>query len=255
MHGREYRWAVFNVLRDWQARRLKKLRLTTPPADYTSSTLEYIRTLACHEAGASNCLYWAMRRPAVEDEDDSPFFPSVPGAEPTTELSPEDLDDHPCDRCLAPVVTVATMERELLLAHSDNADHDGRYWRRYVNERQPMTRDNFLRAIAQAWGNGWLSPWQTVTIFQHIISMHAASSFLRRTLKRLQGRQKVGKTVDIEVDLSEIASEEEKLWQDFFCKSAARIARARHLSDEEKQRLLADLELPQNCATERAKSC
>lgn len=251
MEKTEYRWEVFQALHDWQARRLMKFRVN-PPADYTASTLEYIRKMACLAAGASNCSYWATRQPAIENDDDSPCFPCQQKEEPL-ELSPEGLDNHPCEHCSTPAVTVATIERELLCAHmsSDNADHDGRYWRRYVNSRQPMTRDLFLQALAQAWLNGWLTPVQTVSILQNTIRMNASSFTLRNALKKLRHNKKSNK----ELVLSAIATNEETLWQEFFRISADRIARNRHLSDEDRQRLLTAFELPQICVTECAKAC
>lgn len=244
----EYRGESLQVLRDWQSRELTRLRANLP-ADYTTPTLHYIRTMACQASGVTDCLFWAARHPTKEslDDSDSPCFPCASRDEAEEEANPPEVNHYPCPKCKNPGISMfefsaalfgkgeANTEAKLDKEEKDRLlEKSKRIIRRFVNDSAPMQPGDFKRAIANAWANDWLTPVQVVSILQEVIRLEATSTALRR-LRKLHNA-----TTSDSID-SAIAVEEEKLWKNFFQKSADVIARDRNISKTDKQQLLADL--------------
>lgn len=250
----EYRREAFQVLNDWQSRELTRLR-DNLPADCTTSTLQYIRTMACQSNGVTDCLFWAARLPTKEslNESDSPCFPCTSHNDVEEEANPPELNSYPCSKCKNPGISMFDFSAALFgkgeantEAKLDKEDKDRllekskRVIRRFVNGNAPMQPLDFKRAIANAWANDWLTPVQVVSILQNVIRLEAASAAFRR-LKKLQNSTAPHKLTPDSID-SVIALEEEKLWQDFFQKSARVIAGDWNMPKADKQQLLAERE-------------
>lgn len=249
----EYQREAFQVLHDWQSRKLTRLR-DNLPASYTTSTLQYIRTMACQTNGVNNCLFWTARQPAKEDLDDSnsPCFPCT--SQDEAEENAANLieaNSYPCSKCNNPGISVFEFSAALFGKNEANTDAEldkedkdrlleksKRVIRRFVNDSAPMQTGDFKRVIANAWANDWLTPNQVVSILQEVIRLEASSGALRK-LKKLHNSTLPQLTAD-SID-SAIALEEEKLWKNFFQNSANVITKSWSMPQTDRQQLLADL--------------
>ena len=114
--------------------------------------------------------------------------------------------------------------------------------RKFINDNAPMQPGDFKRAIANAWANDWLTFSQVVAILQEVIRLEATSIVLR-SLKKLRNDNVMPEELTPDSIDSAVTLEEEKLWQDFFQKSARTIAMRRDISDANRQQLLAEIGL------------
>lgn len=238
----EYEWALTRVLRDWKSRSIKKPRETLP-VEFTAGSLRYMRQSACRSAGVSKCEVWTDGERYVA------------------------FGDVPCQRCEHPGISNYEFSAALFgqdepgtKAHLTKLEKDEllkknkRVIRRLINSEAPMQPDEFRRVLANAWLHRWISATQVYSIHQNLLQLEAASSWLRRFMKRLRDRVSFRNRGIITDDPATVAGEldaERRVTQEAFLEDGRRkIACARHLDAEDKQWLLRQI-----CVTEDAKLC
>lgn len=235
----QHHWSMRMILCNWKSRGVEKPRANLP-VEFTSSTLRYIRQMACRESGISNCEVWTDGERYVA------------------------FDDTPCKRCKHPGISnfkfsatlfgqkehdtkavLNKLDKDLLLTNTQ------REIRRFINSGAPMQADKFKRAVANACMHKWLTFSQAYSILQNILALESTSSWTRKFLKRLRDRASFKKARVITDDPAKITGEldaELRATQEaFLADGRQKIARSQHINAEDKQWLLR-----QNCVTEGA---
>lgn len=206
MRLEDFTWAFHKVLGDWRDRRPKQIRETLPPA-YTSSTLRHIRINACRHAAPKviECAKWSQTDPFPPDPGMSWYPRSKDKQEGPFLLTA----DYVCDQCKHPEVTNDMLVSKLCL-DQQNADFSPRTLQRYMNSEEPMPVDQFRRAVANAFGQGWLSLWQILSIWQHIDQMVTTRKGLLAVFRRALERKDWRERREIHFSPAEIERELEK---------------------------------------------
>lgn len=166
------RWSLRMIYRDWIARQIEKPR-TNIPSDFTGLTLRYIRQKACLQAGIKNCACWS------EGERTA-----LPG-------------ENPCQQCAEPGVSIEqfssiifSRDDPMTEASLNRDDRDlllkkkRRVIRRFLAGGVPMQVGDFRQVLANALALRWISPSQAYSIHQNLLEMEAASTWLRRFIKK-----------------------------------------------------------------------
>lgn len=237
----QHHWAVSMILCNWKSRRVEKKRANLP-VEFTSSTLRYIRQMACRKSGISSCEVWTDGERYVAF-DDTPCkrckHPGVSNFEFSAALFGQNDETVPCKN---------KEEKDELLNKSK------RELRRFIYSDAPMQSDDFKRAVANAYMHKWLTFSQTHSTLRNILELESASSWMRKFLKRLRDRASFKKARVITDDPAKITGEldvELKATQEaFLADGRQKIARSQHINAEDKQWLLR-----QNCVSEDAKTC
>lgn len=198
----DFRWELHRVVVDWRKRRPKQIR-DTPPPDYTSTTLRYIRIHACrHEAPTTiECAKWSQTDPFKIDSD-APSYSLHSGNRNGPFLR---TSDFVCDKCKHPHVTCGTLISKLGL-NEKKPRFDERTLRRYINAEEPMPVDQFRRAVANAFAHGWLELWQTLGISMNTDKLTATRrgilAVIRRAMERKSFIQRqVPEVTEVEIHL------------------------------------------------------
>ncbi|CAB1369323.1 hypothetical protein [Denitratisoma oestradiolicum] len=178
----DFSWSFREVINDWKQRRPSRARDTLPPR-FTSSTLRYIRKIACMRSAPETieCEKWSQTDPCPPDSPGLYFRGGQKGPFVVTA-------GYVCDRCKQPRVTSEHLFRQLGLA-ADKEDFSDRTWRRYINADQPMPVDQFRRVIANAYVVGWLGPWQALSIWWNIDQLVATKASLLAVTRRASERK------------------------------------------------------------------
>ncbi|WP_153954688.1 hypothetical protein [Cupriavidus necator] len=212
-----YTRAVLRVLQDWKAREVKKPRGMLPASE-TSSTLRYIRKMACRQAGTLDCASWSNGELAAPSRD------------------------YPCDRCSAPGVPIG----DFLFAVFGTSEVDEplkgeRALRKWMNSEAPMHADDFRRVLAHAFVHGWLNQWQVCTLWESVLELEASSSALRWLRKKVRDAHRVrpiedpARTLTLQIE-KEIALNRDRIRE----RAKANITRLTVLDDTEKEILLRE---------------
>ncbi len=172
-------WAWRAVLLDLRQRQPEELT-DTLPGTFTARKLQWLHGIACRYAKPQlSCAKWQLSEPEPPElswrrdhEDD--------GLELVTA-------DYVCSGCTRPAVSIGDL-LEKLFAKSAEDSHDERIWRRYANERLPMKPDLFRQIVANALAEGWLGPWQALSLWLNIVELQAAKRALKRVLARAKER-------------------------------------------------------------------
>lgn len=211
----DYTRAVFTVLQDWKARKVEKPRAMIP-ASKTSSTLRYIRKVACRRAGTLDCASWSKGELEL-----------LPGA-------------YPCDTCSAPGVPMGEFLCVLFgTTPFDEPLKGERALRKWMSSTAPMHADDFRRVLARAFVHGWLNKSQVCTLWESVLELEATSSALRWLGKRMRnGRirppsEEITRTLTLQIE-KEIALSRDRL----SVRAKASIARSTMLDDRAKEKLL-----------------
>jgi hypothetical protein len=202
----DFRWELHRVVVDWRKRRPKQIR-DTPPPDFTSHTLRYIRIHACrHEAPTTvECAKWSQTDP-FKPNPDMPSFSLYSGKRKGPFLR---TSDFVCDKCKHPHVTNAGLISKLGLSET-NENFSERTLRRYINAEEPMPVDQFRRAVANAFAHGWLGLWQTLGIASNLDNLTAARRGILAVIRRAMERKSFIQRQVPEVTEEEIHLEVEK---------------------------------------------
>ena len=195
----DFRWEIHRVVVDWSKRRPKQIR-DTPPPDFTSHTLRFIRIHACrHEAPTTiECAKWSQTDPFKPDPDAlSHSLYSAKRKGPFLRTS-----DFVCGECKHPHVTCGTLISKLGL-NEKKPRFDERTLRRYINAEEPMPVGQFRRAVANAFAQGWLGLWQTIGISSNLDKLTATRRGILAVIRRAMERKSF-----IQRQLPEVTEEE-----------------------------------------------
>lgn len=209
MRMEDFRWALLKVLRDWRLRRPKQVRQTLPPA-YTSSILRYVRINACKQAAPHTieCAKWSQTDPCPPD----PAIPSYPLDMDEREGPFPLTAGYVCDQCKHPCLTNGVLIGKLGLT-MENEDFTDRTWRRYINAEQPMPIDQFRRAVANGFAEGWLGLWQALSAWRHIDQLEAARNGILAVFRRAAERKAFQQHQKFDVSEAEMERELGKQWR------------------------------------------
>lgn len=212
------RWSTIKILRDWKQRAVERPR-DVLPADITSSTLRYLRQMACRSAGVTECPCWQ-------------------GEERITPVG-----QYPCTGCPTPGVPMREFSQSLFgsVTNSD-PENDERVLRRWINGGS-MSTDDYRSVLANAWIHRWLGPNQLMNLFNRLVALEASSSVLRHLIKRLRERVSFKRTGIVSDKLDVIAAEIERERGQIVSRLVSRgtinVRRAQNLSEVDKEWLLA----------------
>lgn len=165
-------WSLRIIVGDWKARCIKKPRANIP-SEFTATTLLYIRQRACLQAGIKDCGCWNEGERSV-----------TPG-------------ENPCQQCPKPGVSMHQFSA-LVFGQGDSETQASlnkeekdlllnkrkRVVRRFASGAAPMQGDDFRKVLANALALRWITPSQTYSIHQNLLELEAASTWLRRFIKK-----------------------------------------------------------------------
>lgn len=187
--------ALTRVIKSWQSSQAKQLR-NTLPAEFTSTTLRYIRTQAClHRAGNGiNCLKWLG-----SDHGSALIRPS------TSRAAMQLTSNHVCGECKHPEITSMVFIREVGLS-SKKVNFSDRTLRRYANDGDPIPTEQIRLVIANSVGHRWLTVLQGCTLNETVDDLEVAQKTLRTVSRRIKDRMSYDST-QIDFDLEELLVE------------------------------------------------
>lgn len=183
-----FRWAIKTVERGWRSEgklgdESKKSRKSKSlPGDFTSSTLRYIRMNACRSAGVEDCAAWeAAIEPAA-------LIGGIPIKVVRRKYEEgQSVNSYPCSdlkRCSRPRVPLAQFAEAL--GEFPEAQSVVRRW---MNSRAGMGPDDFKRAVANSYWNGWLGQSQFLNLMEQTKQLEAVNIAARRHWRKISDRK------------------------------------------------------------------